>query len=718
MRYLRYTNYQSGESGLSNGIMSIEVGAVLAFLTNRFLLLEGNRSPPANVVSYGDRVDNSVPSRVTDLIDIPVAWSNVEDIDTSSLASAELSDKHLGSSVFYLPGTVDPQSLDAQSFANGRENWLSATGRFEDVPVLSVSEDRDCENPRLNLTYYSYFFYLDAQTRRSVYQMLTRMQAKRELAELASKVAGDIGSFNAVHLRRGDFKVTYGVTTLDRQPWEAIEALDNHFNRDDTLVIVTDERSDPFFDEIKAAYPHHIFIDHHILDEYRSDFDALPHRDSIALAYLSQLVAADSQDFIGSMTSTFTAIIQRYRGNRGKREPFKFLWNELPDQGDRLERGRHPVSECIPLDHGVMIEESSGPYSWNRYSSRIAANWMREWPEAFLTDEALESGSVEKNPAPAARSLVQLRPQSSEILVEFEGLGIQLSCHVPRITTRLCEAFGVRAGNDKARNVISRMRIDEQDKEFALETDGREVVGAKSFEALAREIKREIVTVLALARRRHVWLNGFSFLRSGRAVVIVGDLGSEADWLPDGMCGHGWELLWDDVVPIRVDDLTVTPFGRSTWPKGAALRIDRHPYPLAGLIVANRQLHRRDEISVLSPSVGVAELIGACVDFPIDRIRAVERLCSLVEKRSVGLLSYSESQRGAATLTEPFVQAERDAYEQRNQPAPAPSLNPPPPAPTEKRSRKKKAAAKTTVRKSAQKKKTGTRKTQGRKRTV
>ena len=114
-------------------------------------------------------------------------------------------------------------------------------------------------------------------------------------------MAADIGSFNAVHLRRGDFKVTFGVTTLDRQPWEAIEALDQIFHRQDTLVIVTDERDDPFLrDQVRV--PHHVFIDSHILDAYGSEFAALQQTDSVCLAYLSQLVAAESKAFIGTMT--------------------------------------------------------------------------------------------------------------------------------------------------------------------------------------------------------------------------------------------------------------------------------------------------------------------------------------------------------------------------------------------------------------------------------
>ena len=93
----------------------------------------------------------------------------------------------------------------------------------------------------------------------------------------------------------GGVKLTYGVTTLDRKPWEAIEAMDQVFARTDPLVIVTDERDDPFFNEIKLAYPDHHFIDWHILDHYGGEFAQLPQTDSLSLALLSQLVAAEAR---------------------------------------------------------------------------------------------------------------------------------------------------------------------------------------------------------------------------------------------------------------------------------------------------------------------------------------------------------------------------------------------------------------------------------------
>ena len=117
MRYLFYTNYRSGNAGLSNGIMSVEIGVILAHLTNRMLVLDGNRSPPANIVAYDGRVDNREGSRVTDLIDIPVPWAEPDAVELEGLESLELTDRSLGELVFCFPKTRDVSSDDARSFA-------------------------------------------------------------------------------------------------------------------------------------------------------------------------------------------------------------------------------------------------------------------------------------------------------------------------------------------------------------------------------------------------------------------------------------------------------------------------------------------------------------------------------------------------------------------------------------------------------------------------
>jgi hypothetical protein len=211
------------------------------------------------------------------------------------------------------------------------------------------------------------------------------MRPKRHFVELAQRVAAQLGVFNAVHVRRGDFKKTFGRTTLLRQPREALAVLDYNFSRGDRLVILTDERDDPFFAAIIEAYPDSVFLDHFLLDEMGQEFRDLPHHDSIALAYLCQLIAAHSRDFIGTMTSTFTSLIQRWRGNRGLDERFKFLWNELPAPDAELVRGATEINDGVPMrPDGTMVEQFEGPYSWNRYDPRLNSAWMREWSESFL----------------------------------------------------------------------------------------------------------------------------------------------------------------------------------------------------------------------------------------------------------------------------------------------------------------------------------------------
>ena len=385
MKSLLFSVYRNGRAGLSNTIMSVELGVVLARLTDRALILRGNNTPAANIVRYGDLLTNAHRSRVTDLVDLPVPWINAEAIKLSGFAPHEICDGPVWERVFFYPPTLSTDTDDFAAFANRRPHFITVADELQSVPMLSFSGGRDMET----LCFYSYLFYLDRAAQEQAFDALCGIRPRQELADFATRVANELAPFNAVHVRRGDFKKTFGVTTLDRKPGEAIELLDQHFSRDQRLVVLTDEADDPFFEDFRATYKDLVFLDHHILDHYRADFLDLPRHDSVALAFLSQLVAAESEGFIGSMMSTFTALIQRARGNRGKREPFLYLWNEMPDPGDKLERGRHRIGASVPMDKGAMTEVADGPYSWNRFNERFNPAWMREWPESFLDRDAM-----------------------------------------------------------------------------------------------------------------------------------------------------------------------------------------------------------------------------------------------------------------------------------------------------------------------------------------
>ncbi len=637
MRYLFYTNYESGGSGLSNAIMSIEVGVVLAHLTDRMLLLDGNRPPPANLVAYDGRVDNRQGSRITDLIEIPLPWAEPDAVDLDGLESMELTNLSFGQLAFYFPKTLDVSSYDARSFARGRD-WVTVTGKHDRVPVLRVSETPlvpDSRDHRNNLGFYGYQFYLDDETRASVYRLLQRMQAKRPFAELAARVARDIGPFNAVHLRRGDFKITYGVTTLERKPREAIEAMDAIFSRGDPLVIVTDERDDPFFDEIRLAYPRHYFIDWHILDHYGAQFAELPRTDGLSLAYLSQLVAAESKEFIGTMTSTFTALIHRYRGNRGKAEAFRFLWNELPEPGQPVERGRHAVSNSIVLERGEMVETYEGPYSWNRVSQLLNPAWMREWPESFLTPDAIATGALACRRERASGAVSSQRaPTSREgvVAVTFEDLQVAVRSTDIALIQRLGLMIRARSATTLT-NVIANLEVVRAGTSWRIDRRGRTDGIACDEARLAEVVRGEIVTIFAQARQAYGWLAARAFARSGRGLVMAGEVGDDS--LRQALESEGWDTLDGALFAIRVDDLMIVP-------------LDAPRTPLAGIVIASKPpLHAKDTIASASPAATVAALIGASLDINVDRTRAIETLCRIVEQRPVARLSWGRPQEAA-----------------------------------------------------------------------
>ena len=650
MRYLRYTNYQSGNSGLSNGIMSIEIGAILAHLTNRLLVLDGNIPPPANLVSYDGRVDNAVRSRVTDLIELPVAWVEPDAVDLAGLARRELTDHSLWDCAFYFPKTLDVSSPDARAFARNRHHWVTVTGEHEQIPVLELSEQ---SHKRSNLGYYSYQFYFDRETRRSVYRLLQNMQAKRPFAELAQRVARDLGAFNAVHFRRGDFKVTYGVTTLDRKPAEAIEAMEPLFSRKEPLVILTDERDDPFFTAIKQAYPHHYFIDWHILDHYGDELRQLPRSDSLSLAYLSQLVAAESKEFIGTMTSTFTGLIQRYRGNRGKPEAFRYLWNELPDSEAKLERGRHAVSECILLERGEMVEDFAGPYSWNRVSQRLNPAWMREWPESFLLPEVLETGALVKD-ADAKPASMAARPSAPSlaakdeavVYVGFEDLQVAVWSKEAALLKQLAVQLGADA-TTQARNVIANLDVG-QDATCSIVQRGSDQRMTCGEKELPQVLKRYIARIYARARHNYTWLAAAAFVKGGRGLVIAGEIADPSHALLRAIEAQGFRLIDRSIIAIRADDLVAVPLCARSQPEGAA-GPGRFAAPLERLVIAKRTpLYARDtRIAPMSPAEAVAALIRASIDFRIDRDRAVNHLCRLVEKRPAAQLRFSQPDEAA-----------------------------------------------------------------------
>ena len=158
MKFLYYNTYCSVRTGLSNNMMSLEVGVVLAFLTERVLVLEGNVSPSSNMVDYAGRVSNRHPSRLCDLVEMPVPWMDATQVDLRALDSKELTESHLMDSVFYYPPTLDTTSADFHSFARGRTNLLTCGEELGPTTVLRLSGGPPVGE--IGLKVHNFSFYL------------------------------------------------------------------------------------------------------------------------------------------------------------------------------------------------------------------------------------------------------------------------------------------------------------------------------------------------------------------------------------------------------------------------------------------------------------------------------------------------------------------------------------------------------------------------------
>jgi hypothetical protein len=657
-----YTVYRRGGAGLSNLVMSVELGVVLASLTDRVLILKDNKTPIANIVRYDGLVLNTYPSRVTDLIDLGLPWVDADKINLAAFAPMEICDKPAWSCVCYFPAHLSTVSSDFRAFAGCRKNFFTIGEELQHVPALSVSGGKDGNT----LSFYSPFFYLDRSTGLRMHDSLRRMKPKPELAAFANHVAQDLGPFNAVHIRRGDFKKTTGVTTLDRRGAEAIEAMDHHFSRDKRLVVLTDEAEDPFFDEIKCSYRDLVFLDWHILRNYGPKFKDLPAHDSIALAYLSQLVAAQSDDFIGTMTSTFTALIQRFRGNLGKDEPFKYLWNELPPPGVKVEPGRHAFGEDVPLDKGVMVEEHPGPYSWNRFNQRLNAAWMREWPESFLDDSAALK-RAEK------RKYVVSEPQrAGSHGIGFLGHTVNAGSNEAELNRAIGRLFA-RMSIPASTEPIAEVRIEAAGLHSQLSLNGTATGPKRTGAELLRSLYREVVRQFIFRLPQFVWLHAACAASGDRAIVLPGSWGRGKSTIALQLYEKGWSFLSDDIVPLDPTTAAAFPFPAtpqvrpgsqrslsrdqlSSLPKSAVsideARVADGPKPVSMIVFPHFHTGASAEMTSISPGQAVGELLENCLSFPENTDETIRALCAMVESTPTYTLSFGDPAEATKILIE------------------------------------------------------------------
>lgn len=408
---MKYLLFRGDPAGMSNVKMGLDIGVALAHLTNRVLVLYENDPLWEGARPIAGREQTAARPTALDLFDVPVPHLREEYLvpALSDLSLHRCSWSDLVDAVYY-PSDIAPVGPQFEAFCNGRKHAYTIDERLDEYDVVQIDA-----RP---LAYYSHFFYLpDARRRRALLRAMAGVRAKQPYREFADdfgdQVAGQLGPFNAVHLRRTDTRTTTprnGKVTGE----EIVANLSEVFPTEQALLICTDESSDAeFFAPILGAFPRARFVDRLLLDDpaWAARLRTLPFAGDPVLALVTQLVAARAERFAGSLISTFTALIQRMRGQRDPHEPFLFAYDQFLGTS-----GAPPFSKC------QYQETRPGFFSWNRLGYPMEPRhytWIREWPEAFSEEfGAAPEPSAKESAAPAPRRMSQSAGNESTTTVQ------------------------------------------------------------------------------------------------------------------------------------------------------------------------------------------------------------------------------------------------------------------------------------------------------------
>ena len=361
-KYLAFPYALSG--GLVNLLMELEIRVGLAHLSGR-TLVSPNKMPCQP--QWDDHIYKRYRSAtMMDMFDFPVKHISITKLYKTGFDTLHELDwrGQCASQAYYIHG--DESQYDAgiiESFRETRQHQWTLPDNDADTWVAIVPQRTFCN--------YAYFFLAPESMRKNIRTVISRIQPKSHYLNLAKTISRDLKRFNAIHVRRGDFKSWW---VSKPTPQDILGNIEQVLNKDKPLVILTDNsQEDDFFYPIVKAYPNAIFLDTHIEQEYKSQLASLPQQDATIIALLSLLVAVDAETFAGSAYSTFTGYIHRRRMLRDKNAPMLFVANPFGDAAKMVNCEFQPQAE--------------GPFSWNRlgiaHSEESRANaWYREWPEA------------------------------------------------------------------------------------------------------------------------------------------------------------------------------------------------------------------------------------------------------------------------------------------------------------------------------------------------
>ena len=321
---MNYHLYENGNIGMCNALMSAENALILAFLSNQNI----------NFIHSGKIFNSEKKLTFFDLYDINYNIVHNQYIQTETTLPYDLHN-----TVIYKNKIPDLE------FINDRNKIIN----LKDYTTFSTKDSN-------TLGFYSYLFCLDKNEKYQIENFIQHcIKPKQKYEKEALRILKELPSFNCINVRRGDYLYIPNNKNNQVSVQDFLPVIEYHFDNK-PLLVVSDETDKSYFKLLESKYQVK-YIQDLIVGEY----------DTAERGLIALIVASYSANFIGTLKSTFSAIIQRYRKYNGYTEDYKFLYSQ---------------DDNLILQNGKMLEKV-GKYNWNKVylpqNLKEINFWIREW---------------------------------------------------------------------------------------------------------------------------------------------------------------------------------------------------------------------------------------------------------------------------------------------------------------------------------------------------
>ena len=359
-----FENCSKGTEGFNTHVIAYTLCVSLSNFLERDFYFDfeiPSSSPPgfATLPEWADMFGilmNSPRSLVSDLVKIPNRRRR--EIDRTLVSKLELQHTHSHFVTTEALLSKYGSSMIFEHFGMGRQ--VLTRERLNRYDLIEWTDTR-LSNP-------SYFYLLGRPEKNDLLRSV-ELKYLPEIESLAEKIVSDLGRYDSVHMRLGDFlelRPEYGASAWSG---EFASYINTAFSKDKGILIATDGLEEKEFIEALFSGLDVTFVDELIFDRYREEFARLTFTDFNVLTILNQIVCAGSETFVGTYYSTFTGVIHKLRQERHQKKDFMFFPDPL-------------VSKHLSTDLR-LVPDRKGFFDWNRFSafapSHFHMAWAREW---------------------------------------------------------------------------------------------------------------------------------------------------------------------------------------------------------------------------------------------------------------------------------------------------------------------------------------------------